>query len=91
MAHSLSAKKRVRQNVKRRATNRERKSQIKTQIKHFEAALSGGDVEAASEQYRLVVKKLDKTAATSAMHKRTAARKKSRLTRQLNSLKSQKG
>jgi len=91
VAHSLSAKKRVRQNVKRRATNRERKSQIKTQIKHFEAALSGGDVEAASEQYRLVVKKLDKTAATSAMHKRTAARKKSRLTRQLNSLKSQKG
>ncbi len=91
MAHSLSAKKRVRQNVKRRATNRARKSQMKTQIKHFEAVLSGGDVEAASEQYRLVVKKLDKAAATSTMHKRTAARKKSRLARQLNSLKSKKG
>jgi small subunit ribosomal protein S20 len=91
VAHSLSAKKRSRQNVKRRATNRTRKSQIKTQIKHFEAALSEGDVEAASEQYRLVVKKLDKTAATSTMHKRTVARKKSRLARQLNSLKSKKG
>ncbi|MHC4913712.1 MAG: 30S ribosomal protein S20 [Planctomycetota bacterium] len=91
MAHSLSAKKRSRQNVKRKATNRARKSQIKTQIKHFETALSEGDVEAASEQYRLVVKKLDKTAGTSTMHKRTAARQKSRLARQLNSLKSKKG
>jgi small subunit ribosomal protein S20 len=91
VAHSLSAKKRSRQNVKRKATNRARKSQIKTQIKHFETALSEGDVEAASEQYRLVVKKLDKTAGTSTMHKRTAARQKSRLARQLNSLKSKKG
>ena len=91
MAHSLSAKKRVRQNVKRRVINRSRRSQVKTQIKHFEAALSSGDVEAASEQYRLVVKKLDKTAATSTMHKRTAARKKSRLAKRLNSLKAKKG
>ncbi len=91
MAHSLSAKKRVRQNAKRRVVNRARKSQIKTQIKHLESALASGDIEAASEQYRLVVKKLDKTAATSTMHKRTAARKKSRLAKKLNSLKSKKG
>ena len=86
MAQSLSAKKRVKQNARRRAINRARKSQVKTQIKHFEAASSSGDIEAASEQYRLVVKKLDKSAATSTMHKRTAARKKSRLAKQLNSL-----
>lgn len=91
MAHSLSAKKRVRQNVKSKMINRARKSQVKTQIKHFEAALSNGDVEAASEQYRLIVKKLDKSAATSTMHKRTAARKKSRLAKQLNSLTAKKG
>ena len=88
MAHSLSAKKRVRQNAKRRALNRARKSQVKTQIKHFREALSSGDMKAASEQYRLVVKKLDKTAGTSTMHKRTVARRKSRLARQLKSLKS---
>jgi len=70
--------------------NRARKSQVKTQIKHFETALSSGDVEAAREQYRLVVQKLDKTAATSTMHKRTAARKKSRLAKRLNSLKGEK-
>ena len=91
MAHSLQAKKRVRQNAKRRAINRSRKSQVKTQIKHFEDALSSGDVDAASEQYRLIARKLDKTAATSTMHKKTAARKKSRLAKQLNSLKAKKG
>ncbi|MHC4557623.1 MAG: 30S ribosomal protein S20 [Planctomycetota bacterium] len=91
MAHSLQAKKRARQNTKRKTINRARKSQVKTQIKHFETALSEGNVEAASEQYRLVTKKLDKTAATSTMHKKTAARKKSRLAKQLNALKAKKG
>jgi small subunit ribosomal protein S20 len=91
VAHSLSAKKRVRQNAKRKIINRARKSQIKTQIKHFETALSSGDVKAASEQYRLIVKKLDKTAATSTMHKKTTARKKSCLARRLNNLKAKVG
>ena len=91
MVQSLQSKKRVKQNAKRRAINRSRRSQVKTQIKHFEAALSSGDVEVASEQYRLIVKKLDKSAATSTMHKRTAARKKSRLAKQLNSLTAKKG
>lgn len=90
MAHSLSAKKRAKQNAKSRTINRGRKSQIKTQIKHFETALNSGDVEAASEQYRLIVQKLDKTAATSTMHKRTVARKKSQLAKRLNALKAKK-
>ena len=87
MAHSLQAKKRVRQNEKKRITNRARKSQVKTQIKHFEESLDKGDVANATEQYRLLTKKLDKTAATSTMHKKTAARKKSRLAKKLNALK----
>ena len=87
MAHSLSAKKRIKQNAKRKLINRTRKSQVKTQIKRFEAAVADGDAKAAKEQYQLVVKKLDKTAATSTMHKKTAARKKSRLAKKLNSLK----
>jgi small subunit ribosomal protein S20 len=91
VAHSLSAKKRVRQNDKRRAINRRRKSQVKTQIKHFQETLSEGDVDAAAEQFRLVAAKLDKTAAKSTMHKKTAARKKSRLAKQLNNLKAKKG
>jgi len=91
VAHSLQAKKRAKQNTKSRTTNRARKSQVKTQIKHLEAVLDKGDVEAASEQLRLVTKKLDKTASTSTMHKNTAARKKSRLARKVNSLKAKKG
>jgi small subunit ribosomal protein S20 len=87
VAHSLQAKKRARQNVKSRTINRARKSQVKTQIKHFEEALEKGDVAAATEQFRLVTKKLDKTASTSTMHKKTAARKKSRLSKKLNALK----
>lgn len=91
MARSLQSRKRVRQNAKSKTINRARKSQVKTQIKRFQEALESGDVQAASEKYRLVVKKLDKTAAKSTMHKKTAARKKSRLAKQLNSLKAKKG
>jgi small subunit ribosomal protein S20 len=87
VAQSLQAKKRAKQNTKSRTINRARKSQIKTQIKHLEEAMSNGEAEKATEQYRLIVKKLDKTAATSTMHKRTAARKKSRLAKKLNALK----
>ncbi len=90
MAHSLSAKKRVKQNAVRNKINRARKSQVKTQIKHFDEALSTGDVDAASEQYKLIAQKLDKTASTSTMHKKTAARKKSRLSKKLNALKAKK-
>ena len=90
MAHSLSAKKRVKQNEKRRIINRSRKSQIKTQVKRFEATLEKADVETAGEQLRLLTKKLDKTAATSTMHKKTAARKKSRLAKKLNVLKAKR-
>ena len=91
MAHSLSAKKRIRQNAKKRSTNRSRKSQVKTQIKHFEGAVGAGDAAKAEEQFRLTAQKLDKVASTSAMHKKTAARKKSRLAKKLNALKAKQG
>ena len=90
MASSLQAKKRAKQNVRNNTINRARKSRVKTQIKHFEAVLDAGDTEAAAEQLRLVSQKLDKTASTSTMHKKTASRKKSRLAKQLNKLKAKK-
>ncbi len=90
MVHSLQAKKRAKQNTKSRTINRARKSQVKTQIKHLEEVLNTGDVEAATEKFRLVTKKLDKTASTSTMHKKTAARKKSRLAKRINALKAKK-
>ena len=87
MAHSLSAKKRVRQNAKRRIINRARKSVLKTAIKDFEMAASSGDKKAAAEQYKLIVRKLDKTASTKTIHKNKAARLKSRLSRRLSKVK----
>ena len=87
MAHSLSARKRVRQNAAARARNRARKSMVKTQIKHFEDAIRQGDIEKASRQLNLTYKKLDKVAAKSTLHKNTAARLKSSLTKKLNNLK----
>ena len=90
MAHSLSAKKRVRQNAKKRTINRARKSHVKTQEKHLEEAIAKGDAQAAEEQYQVIARKLDKTAATSTMHKKTVARKKSRLAKKVNALKVKK-
>jgi len=87
VAHSLSAKKRVRQNARRKTLNRSRRSQVKTQVKRLETTLSEGNVAAAEEQFRATVKRLDKAGTTSTMHKKTAARKKSRLARKLNALK----
>lgn len=86
MAHSLSRRKRVRQNAKKRVINRSRKSMVKTQIKHFENALKESDYQKASEQYKKLQKKLDKVAATSTMHKNTASRIKSRLSKKLKAL-----
>ena len=90
MAHSLSAKKRVRQNLKRRAHNRARKEVIKNQIKSFTGALTGGDMTKAETELRLVTKRLDKVAAKGTIHKNTAARRRSRLTRKLNAARAAK-
>ena len=84
MAHSLSAKKRIRQNAKRRARNRWRRKQIKGAVDAFEASLQGGKVEEAKEQLQQVYRRLDKVAAKGTIHKNAAARKKSRLAKRLN-------
>ncbi|MBW8014732.1 MAG: 30S ribosomal protein S20 [Planctomycetes bacterium] len=86
MAHSLSAKKRIRQNAKRNVINRARKSMVKTQMKHFLTALDAGDSTQAAEQYQILSRKLDKVASTSTMHKNTAARIKSRMAKRLNDM-----
>ena len=88
MAHSLSAQKRVRQNAKKRLINRSRKSAVKTDIKKLDMAVKDGNVEKAQEQLKAVQIEIDKISSTSTMHKNTAARLKSRLTKSFNALKS---
>ncbi len=90
MAHSLSAKKRIRQSIKRRARNRARKELVKDQTKVYMTALAGGDFAKAETELRKTVSRLDKVAAKHTIHKRTAARKRSRLTLKLNAAKAAK-
>ena len=87
MPHSLSSKKRHRQNIVRRDRNRACKSAVKTQIRKFTDALRAHDAEKAETELRVAVKKLDQTAAKGTLHKRMVSRKKSRLARALNKLK----
>ena len=84
MAHSLSAKKRIRQSLKRRARNRARKEQIKTDVKSFLNVLGTGDVKKASEALNKVVSRMDRVATKHTIHKNAASRKRSRLAKRLN-------
>ena len=88
MPNIESAKKRVRQNKKRRARNKWRKERVRTQIRTFLDAVRSKDVETAESEYRKTCSILDKVSATSTMHKNSAARKKSRLASRLKTLRS---
>jgi len=86
VAHTLSAKKRLRQDVKRRGRNRWRKGKIREAVKAFEQALHDNNREAAGEALRLVYKTVDRVAAKGTIHKNAAARKKARLAKRLAAL-----
>lgn len=53
-----SAKKRLRQNIKRNLRNRSRKSALRTQIKHFLGVVKEGNIPSAEEKLRLAIKKI---------------------------------
>src|SRR4051812_49440775 len=57
-------------------------------MKALNSALAGGDMAKADEQFRKVVQRLDRTAAKGTIHKNTAARKRSRLAKRLNRIRS---
>ena len=87
MAHSVSAEKRMRQNVKRQARNRWRKAKVKQVVKDYSEALVAGDAVKAAEDLKKVYRQLDRTAAKGTIHKNAANRKKARLARKLKALK----
>jgi small subunit ribosomal protein S20 len=86
MPNSTSAKKRMRQEVKRRAHNRSIKSLVRTQITKARQAIATPTVnsEDAFEAVRQAVSELDRAAKKGVIHKNNAARRKSRLMKQLN-------
>lgn len=84
MAHSLSAKKRVRQNAKSRARNRWRKDRYRTAIRDFRETVLHGSADDAETKLKGLYKLLDQIAATGTIHKNTASRLKGRLAASLN-------
>lgn len=83
MAHSLSAKKRIRQSLKRQARNRWRMRTLRLSLKTFEDKMLHASYDEAQTAFRDACKLLDRTASKGVIHKNTAARKKSRLSKRL--------
>ena len=84
MANIKSAKKRIRVIAKKTLRNRIIKSQTKTAIKKFIAAVESGDKDLAKAALIRAVSAIDKAMTKGVFHKNNASRKKSRLTRYFN-------
>ena len=87
MANIKSAKKRVIVAEKKALQNKMVKSQLKTDIKKFNAAAESGDAAATQEAMRNTVKAIDQAAAKGILHKNTAANKKSAIMKRANEAK----
>ena len=72
--------------MKRRARNRWRKAQVKDAVREYKEAVQEGDKSKADEMLKVVYKRLDMVAAKGTIHKKTAARRKSRLTKLLGTI-----
>ena len=83
MAHSKSARKRIRQNVAARARNRWRLRTMRQAIKAYEDRLAHGTADEARDALHTAQKAIDKTAQKGIIHRNQAARRLSRLTRDL--------
>ncbi len=86
MANIKSAKKRIKVIQAKTLQNKMFKTQLKTEIKKYEAALASGDTALAQATYKAATKKIDQAAARGIIHKNAAARKKSQFTKKLNAI-----
>ncbi|MBM3696144.1 MAG: 30S ribosomal protein S20 [Actinobacteria bacterium] len=84
MANIRSQIKRNRQNEARRRRNLAVRSEIKTRAKRALVVAAAGDPDAAAEALRLAQRRIDTAAAKGVVHRRTAARRKSRLARRVD-------
>ena len=86
MANTPQAKKRIRRNASRAEVNGARVSRIRTFVKQVESALAAGDKDAARAALQRVQPELARGVSKGVLHKNTASRKLSRLTRRLTAL-----
>lgn len=86
MANHKSALKRARQNIDRRTRNRAAKTRVKNIIKDVRSAIDENAKEAAMEKLNSAKSIIDDTASKGIIHKNTAARKISRLSKRVNAI-----
>ena len=84
MPNIESAKKRMRQTVKRTARNRVRKEKLKKAVKAYRAALDSAGGGAVAEELKKVSRAVDKAGVKGILHKNTVNRRKSRLAKMAN-------
>ena len=87
MARHISALKRARQNKKRRMRNQSRKTRVKSVVREVRQAMAQKDAVGAETALTKAVPIIAQVAGKGTLHWRAAARKISRLTRQVNALK----
>ena len=83
MANTRSAKKRIRQNVKRRMRNKYFRTRARTSIKTARQSIQSGDRDTAAQAVQQAISALDQAASKGIIHKNNAARRKSRLIKSL--------
>ncbi len=86
MANSPQAKKRARQNERRAAVNKNRRSRIRTFLRKVEEAIASGDQQAASTALKAAQPELMRGVTKGIVHKNTAARKMSRLSSRVKAI-----
>lgn len=86
MANHASAKKRIRQTLKRNVRNRHIRSTVRTYVKRLRAAIAAADKPAAEAALNLAVRRIDGAVSKGIYHRRTGSRYISRLTRQVQGL-----
>ena len=89
MARHLSAMKRARQNEKRRQRNQSRKTRVKSVVRQVRQAVAQNNAAEAQTALQSAIPVIARVAGKGTLHWRTAARKISRLTKQVNALSSE--
>jgi small subunit ribosomal protein S20 len=86
MANHKSAEKRIRQTAKRRTRNMARRNRIRSSVRKFEDAMKAGDAQAAQAAFAQAMPEMHRGVTKGVLHKKTAARKLSRLHKRLKAL-----
>ena len=86
MAHTISAKKRIRQTERRTERNKARRSRIRTFIRKVEEAIDAGEKSDAETAFKEMMPEMHRGVSKGLLHKNTAARKLSRLSARIKIL-----